>query len=715
MATSPENATDGAGGSGSPSAPTPVPETDRGKPSRDLIEFLTQLATALNKFAVYPLGHPSQAQATSCLPERLLPLLEDRGVLSLGVARDQLVIGGVATDRKHPLLRDLANRLRRHQLGALSFHTGVEADEIKDVLCVLAREPGEDSQPLGLGPPEQLRAWKHVRLYAMTFDRLQLLDERDSTGAVSDRGTRAAQLWLGLARAALAAEATDDDTLVTDPLVVAKSIDEHPTTEGYDQVVVGHFLQIADELKTPEGSRDSAALRRRISRLLSTVQPETLARLVEMGGDLAQRRQFVLDASYGMELDAVIDLVQASADVSKQTLSDPMIRMLSKLARQADGGTGLARQQADVAVREQVQQLVTGWDLDDPNPEAYTAVLRSLSSTGRLATDRAGQAAAQGGIDTPEPLRMVQMALEVGTLGPAVFEAVDRMVEQGDLASLVHLVGGAPGDGAGADPIWTRIATPDNVRRLLQAKSLDGEALDLMVARMGLAAAEAMLSELADSESLATRRFVLDRLTRMGPDIGPLVLQHLEDDRWFVQRNMLKLLDDISWWSEEFSPASFSSHPDARVRREALKLRLKMPAECDDAVCGALSEEDEPLVHLALTAALHRCPEQAVVLIAPKVTDRNLPSGLRTLGIQVLGKARSLLGLEALLGLTALPKRWWRDERLAVKSPEMVAALRALAQGWSHQGRAATVLAMAARSGDPEIRAAGTREAPPRG
>ena len=202
--------------SGSPAAPTPVLGKDHGESPRELTEFLTQLATALNKFAMYPLGHPSQARATSGLPARLLPLLKERGTLSVGVARDQLVIGGVATDRKNPLLRELANRLRRHQLGAVSFHTGVEADEIKDVLCVLAREPSEDSQPLGLGPPEQLRAWKHVRLYAMTFDRLQLLDERDSGGPVSDRGTRAAQLWLGLARAALAAEATDDDSLVTE-------------------------------------------------------------------------------------------------------------------------------------------------------------------------------------------------------------------------------------------------------------------------------------------------------------------------------------------------------------------------------------------------------------------------------------------------------------------------------------------------------------------
>ena len=693
-----------AGSSGSLSAPTPSPGEDRGAPSRELTEFLAELATALNKFGMYPLGHPSQAHAVARLPERLLPLLGDRGTLSLGVARDQLIIGGVATDRKHPLLRDLANRLRRHQLGAISFHTGVDADEIKDALYVLAREPGQGSQPLGLGPPEQLRAWKHVRLYPMTFDRLQLLDERDAdASAGSDRGTRVAQLWLGLARASLTADVEDDDKLSTDPTVVAKSIDEHPASEGYDQVVVGHVLQIAEELKTPEGSRDAAALRHRVSRLLSTVQPETLKRLVQMGGDLGQRRQFVLDASQGMELDAVIDLVRASADASKQTLSDPMIRMLSKLAAHADQGTESARPQADAAAREQVRQLVAGWDLADPNPTAYAAALQGISSSGRLATDRDGQATADDG--APEPVRLVQMALEVGALGPSVFEAVDQMIERGDLASLVHLIAAEPANSVAAEAIWTRIATPDNVRRLLQGKALDEKALDVMVARMHyLTAAEAMLSALALSESGTSRRPVLERLGRMGSTIGPLVAQYLEDDRWFVQRDMLRLLNDVSWWPEGLSPAPFASHPDP-------KLRLNMPAGRDEALCDALSEDSEHVVRIALTAALQRCPEQAVAVIARKVTRRELPTGLRELGIQVLGKTRSPLGLEALLRLAARPKRWWRGERLAVKSGEMLAALKALAQGWSSQERAADVLALAARSGDPEIRDPRTGEA----
>src|SRR6185437_15112720 len=78
---------------------------------------------------------------------------------------------------------------------------------------------------------------------------------------------------------------------------------------GYDQVIVGYLLQIAAELKTA-GSAEAAALRRRTSRLIRTLKPETLQRLVGMGGDFAQRRQFVSDAADGMAVDAVLDILR---------------------------------------------------------------------------------------------------------------------------------------------------------------------------------------------------------------------------------------------------------------------------------------------------------------------------------------------------------------------------------------------------------------------
>src|SRR5467141_742360 len=179
--------------------------------SRELADFLIELSIALHKHAMYPEGHPSLAPAAAGVTRRAEHLFEERATLALGVARQQLVIEGVATDPKNPLLSELAGRLHRHHLGAVTFHRGLSVTEVVDVLKTLSVEAERTGQPLGLGPPEQLRAWDHVRLHPVTYERLELLQEDDQAAlddkSARERGLRGAQLWVGLARAALTADA----------------------------------------------------------------------------------------------------------------------------------------------------------------------------------------------------------------------------------------------------------------------------------------------------------------------------------------------------------------------------------------------------------------------------------------------------------------------------------------------------------------------------
>src|SRR5581483_3183930 len=195
------------------------------------------------------------------------------------VARQQLIIEGVATDESNPVLRDLAQRLHKHHLGAVKFMAGVRLEEVADVLATVAVDVGRRPRPLGLEGPDVLQKWEHVRLFPLTFEQLQLLDEDPDTNQGDElRGdrSRAAQLWIGLARAAIAANADEEDPATTesaDPVLVAKAIDEHKRDAAYDQVVVGYLLQIAEELKK-KGGKDAAALQKRISRLVATLQPE---------------------------------------------------------------------------------------------------------------------------------------------------------------------------------------------------------------------------------------------------------------------------------------------------------------------------------------------------------------------------------------------------------------------------------------------------------
>jgi hypothetical protein len=672
--------------------------------SRELADFLIELSIALHKHAMYPEGHPSLAPAAAGVTRRAEHLFEERATVALGVARQQLVIEGVATDPKNPLLSELAGRLHRHHLGAVTFHRGLRVTEVVDVLKTLAAEAERTGQPLGLGAPEQLRAWDHVRLHPVTYERLELLQEDDQTAlddkGAQERGLRSAQLWVGLARAALSADAMaseDGPPPATEPSVIAKAIDERQNNAAYDQVIVGYLLQIADELKHTGGA-EAAALRRRTSKLVGALQPGTLRRLIEMGGDNAQRTKFAIDATHGLAVDAVLEIVRAMADASHRTVSDPLVRMLSKLAQHAEQGTAEARPHADEALREQVRGLLQGWTLEDPNPEAYGTALHRMAAAAPVTGARSVWQ------QTAEPLRIVQTALETGVLGFGAWRAIERLVAEHHVGDLVDLLAVSPSS-PDVGPLWTRITSPDVVRELAATEPPDFATLDRVLPRLAVDGFEPLLDVLGVSESRTTRRGLLDRLTRAPRELGPVIATRLTREiPWYVTRNLLLILDALPALPDGFRAAAFIAHEDARVRREALKVSLKVPAEREPALLGALRDADPRMVRVALTAALEDCPPSALPPITEIVHDQTVASELRVLAIKVLGRVRNVAALTALLETVDGGKNWLGRPRLAARSLEVLAALMALAAGWRNEGRASALLALAAASNDPDIR-----------
>lgn len=683
--------------------------------ARDLADFLIELSISLHKNSIYPRGHPLLATAVAGVSRRLGPLLQERSSLSLGVARQQLVIEGVATDANNPLLRELAGRLHRHHLGAVRFTVGVTDGELRDFLETVAVDAGRTERPLGLEPPEAIALWTNIRLLPMTFEQLELLDEAPDPDAAPDdgkkpldlrrgptsasSGTRAAQLWIGLARAALASEiaaAEDDATPSTDPVVVAKAIDEHTRDVAYDQVVVGYLLQIAQELKTKQG-KEGAALQRRISSLVGTLQPETLRRLLDMGGDITQRRRFVVDASQGMAVEAVVDLVQAAAETSHQTISHSMLRLLSKFAAHAEGGAAPARAQADGALRDQVQQLVGEWSLDDPNPEGYRRALEAMARANPLfATSEHAY--------PPEPVRMVQMSLEADAVGEALWRAVDSWSAQQDFGGLLDLLDQAA-EGHVREAIWERVATQERVQRLLLMSPVPVALASRLVRHMKVASAVPLLDAL-EAAADADARGIMELLALVGPDVAHVAALRLPNARWTVQRRILAALARLETVPADFSALPYAGHPDPEVRREAVRLLLRMPAHRDAVLSAALTDADERVVRTALGAAQGACPPLAVSIVMRKVEDESYSPDLRLQAIRVIGSLPSDDARDWLVRRTLARKQWLRRQRLAPRTPELLAALAALAGRWREDDTVAPVLALAAASTDPDVQAA---------
>lgn len=689
-----------------------TPASVRGVLSRDFSTFLIQLSIALQRFSIYPDGHPSLEPTVRALVARLEMLLLDRPVIAIGVARHQLVIEGVTTAPDNPVLRRLASVLHRHQLSAVTVARGVDGREVTQMLAALAVEPHREG-PVGAragGPP----SWAHLALYPVAFDRLTVSEFEDGPGGPPTTGDRSRDLWIGLAQAAMSRglgggdgtgqpDQDTDDVVSTTPTEVARAIDGHTRVAAYDQVIVGYLLQIAHEVRAAGGA-EVELLRRRTSKLLATLSPETLRSLVEMGGDLSQRAAFVRDVTAGMSVEAVVDVVKAAAEAGQQTISHGLMRMLSKLAVQAEAGPAESAPMADAAIREQASELLQNWALTDPNPENHRRLLEQMATSSSRSEDDDGDVGDQS---SAEHLRIIKMGLEVGGAGPVLDRALDAAFLGGDLCAVMDVLESVPAgasDTAAAAVIRERLSEPGTLGAVLATEPLDRMALERLVPYVTADGYEMLLDAMATCEHRATRRLLLELLARSPVDIGPAVVARLGDRRWFVQRNLLVVLRRTGRVPEGFSARRWTLHPDVRVRYEALRLQLVVADDWEATVRLALSDGHERVVQLGLSAASERDATALASLVGPIVLDLDRSDETRALAMAILGRCRGAEVAPVLCqildgGTTLLGRR-----RLASKSPLVLAAIAALRDSGVVDPTAVAMLALAKESPDPDIR-----------
>ncbi len=675
------------------------PRSERATLSRDLNEFLIELSIALHRQSMYPTGHPALIPAVESVLRRGEQLLADRRHIAFGVARRQLIVDGVTTDPDQPVLRRLADTLHKHHIGAVSIMPGIDTLELGEALRALAAEADRDG-PLGL--KADIAKWPHIKLQPLVFDGLGIVDERVAGGGDIESGQPSADpdLWLSLARAALASDGPEGGVARSEA-EIAKAIDKDASR---DQAIVSHLLQIAQELRRTSG-QGAEELKRRTARLLGSLNPATLRRLLAMTSERKQRAQFLSDVTHGLPVDAVLAIVRASADASGQTISHGLVRMLSKLAAHAESGTDLSRPRADTELREQVGRLLEDWRLEDPNPETYGRVLEHLAVTSNAEPSRSRSAVSAG----LEPLRLVKMALEAGAFGPLADKAIDEAIDAGQLGGLLELIVSPPEGGqAGADMILARLTRPENLKGFFSRDNVDLSGLDQLLPRLSVEGFEGLLEVLGSSQNRIVRRRLLDVLGRAQVEIVPLIIARLNDDRWYVQRNMLMLLARKGTLPATFSVVPWTQHPDTRVRSEAIRLQLTMPNERDLGVEAALNDPDPRIVHLGLTA-IHECPPHLVERMIDLALASDLGEDSRLLAVNTLAHEHRDDVLAAFLRLSVGGRSWFGRTRLQPKTPVLVAVIRALAATWSGDSRASGVLTAAARSGDRELRQAVVR------
>jgi hypothetical protein len=681
-----------------PAIESPRPAAAISALSRELADFLVEFSIVLHKRSMYPPGHPHLRDSADRFARRMGVLLKAREAVSLGVARHRLVFEDITTDPNNALLRDLAHRLHRHRIAVVHLKRGATPQEIEELLAALSSDAQRAAGPLGKRL-DQVGPWEHIQLHPVGYDKFALQDsvDGDESGELRERDS-----WVELAQLALS---NDKGSAVreVDPLVMAEAISRKSGEVAYDRVVLGYLARVAEEMSHRKGGVENQLVHR-ISRLIQALDPTSLRRLLEASSDRAERRQFVLNASQVLAADAVMQVVEAAAQVSHQTISHNLLRLLHKLAHHAESGPSNIRAAAEGALRTNIAKLIEDWQLEDPNPGQYNAVLEAMA---RRTSAEYAMETLQLGCDADVVLKM---ALELDCLGPAVYEAVEELLSRRQLVPIAHGLENAPQTST-TTGLWRFIATPERLDRELAAVPLDQEAVSILVERIGASAADSLLDRLASADDRSTRAAILKQLLALGPQAGQVAVARLPDAPWFVQRNILVLLGRLGSWPSDFTPASYADNADPRIRREAIKLMLDAPQQHGDGVLRGLRDSDEGIVALALAGAVDSAPAEVLPLVHRIAIDPRRPVESRVLAVRALARSKTLQARQVLQALVVHRRRWF-GRRLAPKSPELLAALSGLATHWRDDPAAAEVLAQARQHGDPDIRAAASSRDP---
>ncbi len=649
-----------------------------GSPPMDeqVASLLTEIARALHRQSMYPANHPTLSGSSFAVADLVADALGNRAEISIQVGRRQLAVDGTLTDEDNPALSSLASRLHSHSVAILSISRQVEAVEIDELLRALALDPFEnESSPLAG------RSWAHIRITFVHYDQLAL----DAAGRNRLPSGELGGVWLALASSASAGEEVDPDE-ATDAVKLAHNIEAHVSDEAYAKNVVTQLLEIEHVIESAPG--ESVELRELTSDLVSRLDAEALRGLLDLGTNVEERRQLLARATGSLRAGAVVKLLREIAQLEDCEIPHAVWLMLSKLARYADQGDATQSAGASRLIRKKVLDLLEDWNVASFTPTDYAKVLEAMSVD---AFDRA-----QGGSGRSRarvaPSRTVQMGIEVGRPTRKVLDSFDQMVSEGATGEILSFLETAPPDNPAAVKLRQRVKEPRVLGLVLEAETPDFDVVDRLIELSRLGAVKPMLDAIANSDSRAVRSQLFRRLAGFGAEIAPNVAARLDDDRWYVRRNMLSLLHELGGMPPGSTAASYLDDEIEAVRLMAIKLLLREADQRERAVGAALDSSDSRTVIMGLVSARDDCPDGQVARIVELAMDARKPREIRVHATRALAGARREETIEPLLRL-ARQKRglafWRKTERLPTVASEALQILRA---SWADDPRARKVL-----------------------
>src|SRR5690606_34773417 len=123
-------------------------------------------------------------------------------------------------------------------------------------------------------------------------------------------------------------------SLAADPDLLARAL-----AENDDPATASRLLESLSTIAravSDRGQAEAAVLQRQLVRLIRSLSPAVLERLLRSGATPEQRRAFLAEVTPALTTEVVLALLQAAGRVDGAALSPALIQLLEKLASHSE-------------------------------------------------------------------------------------------------------------------------------------------------------------------------------------------------------------------------------------------------------------------------------------------------------------------------------------------------------------------------------------------
>ncbi len=204
------------------------------------------------------------------------------------------------------------------------------------------------------------------------------------------------------------------------------------------------------------------------------------------------------------------------------------------------------------------------------------------------------------------------------------------------------------------------------LRRLQERGGAGRREAESILVAFGERSVKALLAALAEESDLLVRKSIVDIVAQIGRPAVPSILDNLNDSRWYMVRNMITIIGSLGIPDLAGNVAAVLSHPDLRVKKEAIKALSKLAHPAAATALAELCFFPEETVALTATAALSAKKEpEAVQALYRRAIQKRFFYPRYRLAHEAIDSLRSIGTDEAVTALEFILKTRaiWQTER----------------------------------------------------